>query len=572
VFYLRFARRTRKVLVVSAEGTEVIDSPEVIRTIRRRAKEVSSRLRLLSSRFGRRSEIPRGFEILPQLGDQYCFRSLAREEEGEYFSTPRPPPWGPDRANGLEGSALSHLVIRARASSRDYVVQYAGERSMRTVLDVAFFMRGLVSRELLGRGKFEQLLDYRRELGGTYLDSVAPGLPRRMRESLLEHAAFRSVGLSKLYPLYADPSVQEMYLDAVGSKVYVDHATCGRLVTNIRLNLEDVESLVANLRRNTGLRLDLKVPSIKGDLVTRHCTSRVSIDSYPLVVGRYAVDIRKLRPSPLSMMELIDTGFLSVEAASLLMSFLFHRMNISIVGEPGSGKTTLLASLDAMTPDWWRKIYLEDCVEIFPESRRSTSRGLHLVVDPFESKGASRRKSSEIVKLLHRNPSYVVLGEVQFSDHFRALFHAMAAGIRVIHTSHASGAADFIRRVTKVYGIPVELVANLDLMAFLRKEEHELGTVRSIASLTAICDPDGSDAPELLTAKVGCDTAGSGDGELRAIVKSVEAKRELSNGCLMRSYEEIKRVLGALSSQGVRDLQTAKRRLLGAYPSLAVIN
>jgi len=573
VFYSRFARSAKRILIVRPEGAEVIDTPEVMQTIKRRAKGISLSLRSLSMQFNRRSEVPNGFEILPHLGEHYSFCSVPEKDGSEGRRNPRfmhHSSEGRDRIRESDGYYLSHLVVRARPTHQDYLVQYADEQYLRAVLDIAFFMRGLIAKELLGRGKFEQLLSYRQELGRIYADSVAPGLSKTGMESVLAHAAFRSVGLSKLYPLYVDPSVQEIYLDAVDLRAYVDHATCGRLATNIRLNLRDIESLVANLRRNTGLRLNLKVPSIKGDLVTRHCTSRVSIDSYPLVVGRYAIDIRKLRPSPPSLVELIEENFISSDVASLLVSFLFHRMNISIVGEPGSGKTTLLASLDALAPEWWRKVYLEDCVEIFPESRRQGSRGLHLVVDPFESRGASRRKSSEIVKLLHRNPSYVILGEVQFSDHFKALFHAMAAGIRVIHTSHASGAVDFVRRVTRVYGIPVELLANLDLIVFLKKEEHEMGTLRSVDSVTAICDLDGPDPIRLLTANAGRSRVNSGDEELRAMIEETERKHGMGKGRMLRSYEEIKRISRELASQGMRDPKAVKDRILNAYPLLPV--
>lgn len=573
VFYSRFARSAKRILIVGPEGAEVIDTPEAVQTIRRRANAVSSSLRSFSMQFSRRSEVPSGFEILPRLGEQYSFCSIPEKDGSKGGPNLLPIRHSSENWDSVlegDGYPLSHLVVRARPTHRDYLVHYADEQYLRAVLDIAFFMRGLIAKELLGRGKFEQLLSYRQELGRIYADSVAPSLSKRELKSVLAHAAFRSVGLSKFYPLYADSSVQEIYLDAVGLRAYVDHATCGRLVTNIRLNLGDIESLVANLRRNTGLRLNLKVPSIKGDLVTANCTSRVSIDSYPLVVGRYAIDIRKLRPSPLSLVELIEENFISVDVASLLVSFLFHRMNISIVGEPGSGKTTLLISLDALAPEWWRKVYLEDCIEIFPESRRQHSRGLHLVVDPFESRGASRRKSSEIVKLLHRNPSYVILGEVQFSDHFRALFHAMAAGIRVIHTSHASGAVDFIRRVTKVYGIPAELLVNLDLIVFLRKEEHEMGTLRSVDSVTAICNPDGPGPIRFLTVNVGRSHIDAGDEELGAMIEEMERKHGMSKGRMLRSYEEIRRASRGLASQGVHDPQSVKDRMLDAYPPLPV--
>jgi flagellar protein FlaI len=572
LFYFRFVGRATRMTIIGSEGIEVIDSPKVIEAMEKGARNISSSLRSVSLQFTSRSKVPDGYEIYPGFGRRYISpqgqdSNLAESSIAEPTTMFRP---ALEPADGSDHSGLSHLMVQVRPDRRNYSVRYASEEYMRAVLDVSFFMRGLLSRVLLGRGKFEELLCYRKILGGRYMDSVVHGFSEGVRGSILSHSAFRSVGLSKLYPLYADPYVQEIYVDAVGLRAYVDHASFGRLTTNIRLNLNDMESLIVNLRRNTGLRLDLKVPSIKGDLVTGSCTSRVAVDAYPLVVGRYALDIRKLRQSPFCLVELINQGFITLEEASLMVSFLFHRMNISIIGEPGSGKTTLLTSLDALTPTWWRKIYLEDCVEIFPESRRRDSRGLHLVVDPFESKASSRRKSSEIVKLLHRNPSYVILGEVQFSDHFRALFHAMAAGIRVIHTSHASGAADFVRRVTKVYGIAADLVTNLDLIVFLRKQEHELGTLRSVGSVASVCDLDESGSLRLISIKDGERGVEQRECDFEALMGEVERKRELEVGTVTRSYEKARRILMQLASDDILDISEARARLSGALPSIAV--
>lgn|GEM_PF-1701647 len=569
LFYARFARSARKILITSPEGCEVVDSPDVTKMIHQKARSISTSLRSISLRFSRSPQVPDGFEILPSLGEKYVIlnpRTGDKLDHG-HDSNDRPPhPQTFGSPAGASSRALSHLVVQSCPRRREYLVHYATEEYMRAVLDVSFFMRGLLSKEYLGRNMFESLLKYREDLAARYLGSIAPGLPLNVNESILSHSAFRSAGLSKFYPLYADPCVQEIYLDAVGTCAYVDHEVFGRLSTNIRLTPADVERLVVNLRRNTGLRLDLKVPSIKGDLITKHCVSRASVDSYPLVAGQYAVDIRKLRSTPFSLTELVNSGFITLDAASVLLTFLAHKMNISIIGEPGSGKTTLLASLDALAPTWWRRIYLEDCIE-FPRHDGGNSRGVHLVVDPFEGKGSTRRKSSEIVKLLHRNPSYVILGEIQFSDHFKALFHAMAAGLRVMHTAHAVTVTDFVRRVSRVYGIPLDLVSNLDLIAFLRKEEHEQGTLRTLGSLTAVYNPDALGPPRLVSVRTNGSTFQLPEVDIAALISEVEKKRGLPRSSMTHSYEATRSILGQLSSEGETDLHVVKERVSQAFSS-----
>jgi hypothetical protein len=63
-------------------------------------------------------------------------------------------------------------------------------------------------------------------------------------------------------------------------------------------------------------------------------------------------------------------------------------------------------------------------------------------------------KTSEIVKSLHRSPDYMILGEIQTAEHSKALFQALAAGLRTIQTCHSFSAASLVSRW--VYGHRIE--------------------------------------------------------------------------------------------------------------------
>ncbi|MEM3629829.1 MAG: hypothetical protein QXY18_00230, partial [Nitrososphaerota archaeon] len=97
---------------------------------------------------------------------------------------------------------------------------------------------------------------------------------------------------------------------------------------------------------------------------------------------------------------------------------------------------------------------------------------VRLRVSPIEAKGqywVSKNKTKEIIKLLHRSPTYVFLGEVQTKSHTKALFHAIAAGIKTMFTVHASSIQQLIRRWTIAYGInPISLI-DLDILVFISR-------------------------------------------------------------------------------------------------------
>ncbi|MHA2433090.1 MAG: ATPase, T2SS/T4P/T4SS family, partial [Candidatus Thorarchaeota archaeon] len=142
------------------------------------------------------------------------------------------------------------------------------------------------------------------------------------------------------------------------------------------------------------------------------------------------------------------------------------RFNITITGGPGTGKTTLLNALDMSTPSMWRKIYIEDAIE----SRVLTSHHqVRIRVDPVDEISIRFDKTSEIVKSLHRSPDYLVLGEIQTAEHSKALFQAIAAGLRVMQTCHSDSAASLVARWTSGHGIEKTNVALLDLIVTMER-------------------------------------------------------------------------------------------------------
>jgi len=312
-------------------------------------------------------------------------------------------------------------------------------------------------------------------------------------EELATFFTFKILGLSNIAPLLLDDEVEEFYVDKPGLRVYLDHAKWGRCISNIRLDEKDIEAFLTHVRLESKQDLTCDKPSLKADIHTSMFHLRVSIDISPLVKDGMALDVRKFRLRPYTLTELIELGTISIEAAAFLLCALRHRRNIIIIGEPGSGKTTLLNALDLCAPKYWRKVYIEDTSESIPQLSYGRHQ-LRLKVPTYEEELWLRNrikvnKSIEVIKLLHRSPDYVLLGELQTKEHSKAFFHALSAGIRGIATSHANAPEDIILRWTQHHDIKPSNIALLDLIVLMRRIRRMGSSRRKVVRICEIVCP-----------------------------------------------------------------------------------
>jgi type IV secretory pathway ATPase VirB11/archaellum biosynthesis ATPase len=308
---------------------------------------------------------------------------------------------------------------------------------------------------------FGRLVEVMSQLAAEHLDGALAG--SKVKE-LAELIAYEAIGLSRVLALAKDEKVTEFFADSETSPVYLDHAQVGRCETTLTLTARERGALETHLDTFRGYTLDYLSPSLKNDLEVSGARLRVSLDLEPLAVNRFALDVRRLNVSALTMEELIAFNMVSDQAAAFLVGWIEAGGNCTIVGETGTGKTTLLNALDEKIEPKLRRLYIEDAVE----TRDLLSRGYHQVkvkVDPFERGAVSgRTKEMEIVKALHRSPDIVILSEIQSEEHSRAFFHALAAGARGIQTFHASSVEQAIGRWVNMHNVAEESLADLGVL------------------------------------------------------------------------------------------------------------
>ncbi|MHA1124462.1 MAG: ATPase, T2SS/T4P/T4SS family [Candidatus Heimdallarchaeota archaeon] len=311
--------------------------------------------------------------------------------------------------------------------------------------------------------KLQNLIHYLSNAVEENLTNYDLKISEKIRKALVEWITYKIIGLEKIMPFLIDDQVQEIYLDKPGTTLYIDHQIFGRCLTKIIIPNTDLENLITRLCLEKDTNINYVNPSLKVELKTEKFHIRAAVDIPPLANDGISLNIRKLRRKIWTLPELIKHNMLSLRAAAYILFILKRRNNITVIGEPGSGKTTLANSIDLLTPPDWRKITVEDVVESIDQTVYGKFQTRYSV-SPFENKSGSTTKSEEIIKLLHRSPTWVFLGEIQTAEHSQALFESLSAGLKGIQTCHGRTAEMMIIRWINQHNIPLSSILSLDLL------------------------------------------------------------------------------------------------------------
>ncbi len=300
-------------------------------------------------------------------------------------------------------------------------------------------------------------------------------------EKLAYISAFRTIKWNKLIPLLLDDQINEIYLDRINEPLYIDHAIFGRCDTKIKLSNSEIDSFISRLRIDNDLSLNKINPSLKVDFSNVFFKTRITVDIEPFVDSKVAIIIRRFKNRAYNIIDLIELGTISPEQVSLILIFIYLRKSVTISGIPGSGKTTLLNAIDQLIPNNWRRIYIEDV----RESNLFNAKQLRIKVRQFDSVGYLKTKRTETIKVLHRSPDILILGEIQTEEHSNALLEALLSGIQVLHTIHSKNIEELLFRLNKQHKIDKETLNSLGIIIQMDKPYKEKA-IRKVVQLATV--------------------------------------------------------------------------------------
>jgi len=307
-------------------------------------------------------------------------------------------------------------------------------------------------------------------------------------ERIAELFIYKLIKLDKLMPLFLDESVNEIYMDQRNAELYLDHQIFGRCNTSILLSSDEINALITRVKLEHPVSITYNKPSLKVEVQTNNFHLRISIDFPPLSPRGPSFNIRKLKNNPLTLSDLIELGSLPSIIGAYLVEAVICRKNITIIGEPNAGKTTLANAIDLHTPKHWRKIVIEDAIESINQTSMGYKQTL-IQVDSFESNRSVHTKTSEILKLLHRSPDWIYLGEIQSKEHTNAMFEALNAGLKGIQTAHSDSIQKLFRRWKNLHNIALTDFFSLEIIIVMEREiTNSSRIIRRIKSIYEIQD------------------------------------------------------------------------------------
>jgi len=317
-------------------------------------------------------------------------------------------------------------------------------------------------------------------------------LSKSSAEKIIELASCELAGFGPLDFLLQDENLEEISVIGVKRPIQVYHKEKGWLKSNLQFEDEKTAvNCINKMSRSLGRRITSQSPRINACLPSGERLHA----SIPPISSEVEITIRKFKSNPLTILDLIRSKTISVEAAAFLWTVLFADNSILIAGNTGSGKTSTLNALFSFIPLNDRIIIVEETPEICIPHEHSVK---------MVSSEELAISMNEIIKdTLRMRPDRQVMGEVRSELEVKALFDCLLAGQArgTFATFHAQSSEEAIRRLES-FGIRKEDACAINLILVQRRIpifDSVAGNKNpsEIRRVTEICEvlPEGVSSP-----------------------------------------------------------------------------
>lgn len=271
------------------------------------------------------------------------------------------------------------------------------------------------------------------------------GVLRKINEKMAIRGVLATVGLEELSPFLEDREVEDIVV-IPGRPIYITRKS-GKEKADVTAELKTVKSLlkIAYLK---GVELTTSNPSLRYGLKLGDLRLRISLDLPPVVPVPQAYI--RIHRGKIAVADMLKSGFITEEQLKTVYAWVKEGRHIVITGPPGSGKTTLLSVIDDLIPGQLQRVYIDEADEFDDDP------------DKNQIKIRNVNKLREVYASLNRNIDIIIIGELQYEEHFNAFKTAVEIGLQTLATMHATSVKDALKRLER-RGISRENLAIIQL-------------------------------------------------------------------------------------------------------------
>ncbi len=188
-------------------------------------------------------------------------------------------------------------------------------------------------------------------------------IPARNIETINYFAVRDFIYMGKIEPLMRDHMIEEISCDGTNIPIYVWHREHESMPTNI---IFEKESELNNFARKTayicGKHISVANPILDASLPGG---SRINLTLGNEITKRGSTfTIRRFRADPITVIDLIKYGTLSIEIAAFMWYSIEKRSTMLVTGGTASGKTTALNALASFIRPGQKIVSIEDTQEL----------------------------------------------------------------------------------------------------------------------------------------------------------------------------------------------------------------
>lgn len=294
-------------------------------------------------------------------------------------------------------------------------------------------------------------------------------------------------GLGVLQAMIDDTNIEDISCSGLGN-IFVEHKVFGGCTTTIGFETHgELDKFVIELAERIKRPVTFRDPCVDATLPDG---SRINI-VYGIDVSKRGSNftIRKFAQTPMSILEVIQSGGINYEMAAYMSIIIQEHMNFFVAGETASGKTTLINALTTFIPPENKIVSIEDTPEIqvpHPNWIRGVTRG--------SSKGsdASQVSMFDLLKAaLRQRPNIIIVGEIRGEEGAIA-FQAMQTGHACASTFHAASVTKLLQRLSgNPISVPKSYLDNLNVVVIMSMVHLANGqAARRILSINEIVSYD----------------------------------------------------------------------------------